>query len=154
MVLSRFTTTQLAVGVLGGAFTVSVFGLYVNRESKIRLAQHPFYQDAIRVLRNHEGATTLLGTPIRDSDIDFSTDKVHNYVTADEAKIAVKVGGPMGKGEYHVEAKKLDSDRVEFVRGNLSIKLTTMLEKELYEGKKLVIYDRERHGPLEQFCPK
>jgi TPR repeat protein len=83
------------MGALVGGCTYAIFG---------SMRHSGAYQDAMRELRKDPAAREALGEPIADGW--FPTGSISVSGPSGEARLAIPVGGPKGKGTLHVEAVK------------------------------------------------
>ncbi|CAG9835353.1 unnamed protein product [Diabrotica balteata] len=102
MPVSNMTLVKIAA--LGGFATVTMAILYKNRLS-YNVSQTEFYKEALKIVRSHKGAVTLLGEPIRDRDVDVSDMKT-NFVKDNTAQYKVPLKGSKQNGHLYFWALK------------------------------------------------
>ena len=150
--LKGISTLKLA-GIAGiGGIATACFGYYVRRNTVIKYAALPYYQDSIRVLRRDEGVAFLIGRPIVDKQFDIA-DRKRNFVGEKEARFEIPVCGPRGEGIYHVLAEA-ETAELELTKAELEVTKTDQLLPAEYENKRLVVYLKERHGNIKDFAPR
>jgi len=142
------TSTLVGVAAFGGTAT-ALFGLHTRKSIQTEWARKPFYQDAIKALRIHPGAKYLLGEPIIDQAFDLG-DATHNFEGESTIRLRLPVLGPAGRGHYSLVAEKAEANIV-LVRSDLEVEETKSLLPEQFEGKKMIIYARERHGDIKSY---
>ncbi|CAG9764979.1 unnamed protein product [Ceutorhynchus assimilis] len=101
--------TLVKIGAIGGVATI-IMGFLArdNMQSKIKGA--PFYNEAMKLVRKHPGAVSLLGEPIKEGRIDVGNKE--NFVNVEEnlAKFKVPLKGPKQKGTMFLTGTKQDND--------------------------------------------
>ncbi|XP_059087257.1 uncharacterized protein LOC131883735 isoform X4 [Tigriopus californicus] len=139
------TSMGLGVFVLG-------FGYITKRETALNFAREPYYQNSIRHLRRHDGATFVLGVPIIDQKMTLSQDQVFRK-TDNSFKIETPVKGPTGSGIYHVLAMK-NPEGTEWQVEHSSLELHNTTAANIpsdYKNKRMTIYDRSKDGELPDY---
>lgn len=115
MTLSNITLVK--IGAVGGIATVTM-GLLLRNKINFNIRQTDYYKDALKALRQHNGATYLLGEPIRDRSIDVS-DLETNFTKTNYAQYKVPLKGSKKSGylyfwaERNSEQEKWDVVRME-----------------------------------------
>jgi len=110
------------------------------------LVEGTFVSNSLNLLRDNEKALFLLGFPICNLPIDYR-DEENTFTNEDEgeAKILVPVSGPSGEGKFHLYAARDEDGYWQAKRCELELEKCSALEESKWKGKKLVVYDRERH---------
>ncbi|KAG8222938.1 hypothetical protein J437_LFUL000233 [Ladona fulva] len=92
------------VAVFGGVITASTgFILYWKMQDNLKKTE--YYTKALRILRSHPPAISLLGEPIKDGRVDLD-DRKKNYCDGLKAQIEVPVRGPKQKGTLYFSAER------------------------------------------------
>ena len=77
-------------------------------------------------------------------------DATHNFEGESTIRLRLQVLGPAGRGHYSLVAEKAEANIV-LVRSDLEVEETKSLLPEQFEGKKMIIYARERHGDIKSY---
>ena len=77
-------------------------------------------------------------------------DATHNFEGESTIRLRLPVLGPAGRGHYSLVAEKAEANIV-LVRSDLEVEETKSLLPEQFEGKKMIIYARERHGDIKNY---
>uniref|UniRef100_A0A914D1Y0 Uncharacterized protein n=1 Tax=Acrobeloides nanus TaxID=290746 RepID=A0A914D1Y0_9BILA len=75
----------------------------MSYQEKVRNLPH--YQEALKILFEHESAKELLGTPIKVAHIDLG-DRRNNYVGKLESKLLVPISGAINSGLLNIYADR------------------------------------------------
>ena len=86
-------------------------------------------------------------------------DSTHNFEGESTIRLRLPVYGPTGRGHYCLVVEKREAsapgrgsaDEAVLVRSDLELDETKSLLPDQFEGKKMVIYARERHGDIKSF---
>ncbi|XP_049813912.1 uncharacterized protein LOC126260618 [Schistocerca nitens] len=98
------TKTLMKVAVYGGIATISA-GLLANWEIQARLQKSEYFREAMKILRVHPGAVSLLGEPIKMGQLDLG-DTTKNFCDGYKAQFKVPVKGPQSKGTMYFWAER------------------------------------------------
>lgn len=147
--LLREHRTPVAVAVLMAGGSGSLYLRYrdVMKLERRRLMEGVFVRNSLELLRGDEKAVYLLGRPIWNKNIDYR-DSTNTFTTPTEAGIMVPVTGPQGSGNYHLRASPDEEGFWRARRCDLEVTSCTVLEEEKWRNKRLIVFDRERHGDL------
>jgi len=140
---------MVGIASLGGLLT-GVTGLTLHSIKQKQMQETPIFKTALERLQSHDGATHLLGSPIRTFSVDLS-DQVNNWRDENQCRFKIPVKGPNGHGYYFLSAaksKEIADSKWEGVRFELEIEETSELSEDQFRGKRLIIYDKTRHGQL------
>lgn len=89
-VLKRVQTVTL-LQLAAGTFIAGAAGLYlVQKKVQHRVRSLEHYQDAFKIISNHEAATRLLGPPIQIGMVDLA-DRLRNYVGETDSKVRLSL---------------------------------------------------------------
>lgn len=83
-------------------------GLLYHKKIKDTIREQEYYKDAIKTLRSHKGAVTLLGEPIKEGRLNIGSSS--NYCNNLEAHFEVPVKGPNQKGKIFFWASRKSDD--------------------------------------------
>jgi len=96
--MSFLPSTKAMVGIAAaGGLVIGVTGLNLHSRLQSKIKQHTYVRQSLKILRQHEGAKYLLGTPIKDFNADLAQYQ-DNYTTEEEARFKVGVSGSKGEG--------------------------------------------------------
>ncbi|XP_017092571.2 cytochrome c oxidase assembly factor 1 homolog [Drosophila bipectinata] len=84
--------------VYGAVASISAV-MYMRWKMEDRVRSCEYYKLALKGLRQHKGAVSLLGEPIKDNGIDLSN--VNNNCNAEKAQFEVSVRGSKDKGTLY-----------------------------------------------------
>merc|ERR1712062_838601 len=124
---------------LGGVFCV-VTTLIGRRSLKVKYEEQPWCREPLKLLRNHTAAKYILGDGFqvgKIKEVSFQGDN------PEEQNYYFPVGGKDGKGMFTIHAD------CQISRCFLEVSKSSTLSEEKYLSKQLVIYDRQKHGPLQ-----
>lgn len=94
------------VAVIGGFVAISS-GFYVNRKVQERIRSSDYYREAMKITRQHRGAISLLGEPIKAGNVDLGNTEI-NFCDGYKAQFQVPVKGPNSKGTIFFWARRED----------------------------------------------
>ncbi|KAH8257949.1 hypothetical protein KR038_003361, partial [Drosophila bunnanda] len=93
--------------VYGAVASISAV-MYMRWKMEDRVKACDYYKLALKGLRSHRGAVSLLGEPIKDSGIDLGNP--NNNCNAEMAQFEVSVRGSKDKGRVYIQSK-IDSHK-------------------------------------------
>ena len=119
----------------------------VKNHSKTCYQEGVFVRESLHLLRQDEKAVFLLGLPIRNYMIDYK-DTANTFASEEEARVMLPVAGVSGEGQYHLLARPDDQGRWGAVRCELELTRCEVLGQEKWRDRRLVVFDKERHGDV------
>ena len=84
------------------------------------------------------------------------SDRENNFECPTAAQLKIPVKGPEGRGHLYLYASKEElahHKEWELKRAELEVDRTTLEVPGGYEGKRMVLFDVERHGPISEYLP-
>ncbi|XP_050075871.1 uncharacterized protein LOC126563285 [Anopheles maculipalpis] len=114
--VSLRTLTKAATYIAVGGITAAMI-MKVKLEDKIR--SQPYYKEALKLLRAHQGAIQLLGEPIKDLSFDLGEES-KKFGGGKIDSFAVPVRGPKVRGKYYFWAE-MQEDRWMIKRAELQL---------------------------------
>ncbi|CAG9863105.1 unnamed protein product [Phyllotreta striolata] len=91
------------IGALGGFATVTM-GLILKNKVTYNITQTEYYQDALKTLKQHNGAIYLLGEPITERQLDVTN--AENFTKGNFAQYKVPLVGSKRRGNLYFWAEK------------------------------------------------
>jgi len=140
---SAFIKYGGVAGVLG--FVTGCTGLTLHSRVQSNFKNEVWVQNSLTLLKQHKAAVHLLGKPVKDFNLNLG-DKEHNHTTNVESVFKIPVKGSKGHGYYFIRAEPGPEGKWEGVRCELQLDATTELEEEQFRDKRLVVFDKKRHG--------
>lgn len=137
---------QLAIMVGIGAATVQSFGYYVRSKSADNITQKEYFLNAIKLTKNHPAAEYLIGKPIYYKHMNLRKAQ-DNFTQDKDTYLRVPVHGQKGNGSLFLHI--ICDPSCVLQRAEMGIDETSALSPEKYEGKRLLIYDYDKHGPCD-----
>jgi len=134
------------ISIFGGIIAVSCAKAEVRLKAT-QLEEQPYCKESLDMLKNHDGAKYILGEG-------FVTKALEKDIEEDKIRFFFPVTGKDGKGTFTIfsicnssmDGKTERSCHVD--KCFLEVEESKTLEEEKYKGKQLIIYNREKHGPM------
>jgi len=139
---------KLAVCTSAGALFVSSCGMLFKRIRADGLQNQPAYMQAIRFAKKHQGVQFLLGLPVTDKRVNLMRPD-DNFTEDRDVYLRIPLKGPKGRGSLYFHAccdmqNNCDVKRLEF-----EVTSSSALKDEEYKDKRLLVFDAEKHGSIE-----
>ncbi|XP_037944916.1 uncharacterized protein LOC119677585 [Teleopsis dalmanni] len=131
--LTNKTLAKIAVyGAIGSISAV----MYMKYRIEDRIRNTDYYHLAVQTLRQHKGAVSLLGEPIKELGFDLSDKK--NSCDGQKAHFEIKVRGPQDRGTIYFWATRTDNQGWILDRLDLEVKSQPdkrfLIKKSVNEG--------------------
>lgn len=118
----------IKIAAFGGILTATM-GLAYRSKVENNVKQTDHYKEAMKILRAHKAAISLLGEPIKDCRIEITNDN-KNYTKALDSHYEVPVKGPKQRGVMHFWASR-KSMNDKFVVDRVELELKNEKDKRL-----------------------
>jgi len=133
--------------LIGMGMGLGLKGMSYTNAVEQSLEEGTFISNSLDRLRNDDRALFLIGFPICNLSIDYRDEK-NTFTNEEEAKILVPVSGPSGEGNFYLHAVRENDGYWQAKRCELEMTKCSALEEKKWKGKRLVVFDQERHGNI------